>query len=317
MMASKDNSSNELNLNASLAGKISEWLEFLKNVKKHSKHTLKAYATDLYLFLEFLNTHIDKKLDEEVLISLEIRDFRSWLANRKLDSHKSTSNARALSVLKNFFRFMKRNYGITNSAVFTVAIKKVEKPLPKALSQEKAMLVLGNTDLFGGETWIAKRNKAILMLLYGAGLRISEALGISLRQMPKGGEPLNIIGKGNKEAPVYLLAEVVEAIHEYIKSCPHDLKDGALFVGVRGGELNPSAFRTELKNLVRALGLPDHASPHSFRHSFATHLLAEGGDIRVIQELLRHESISTTQRYTKVDSSHLIESYKSFHPRVK
>lgn len=306
-----------LNITPTLYTKIEEWLAFLKNIKKHSSHTLKAYATDLFLFLQFTHEHTGKKLDEELLTSLEIRDFRSWLASRKLDAHKSTSNARALSALKNFFRFMKKNYGITNSAVFTVTIKKVEKPLPKALSIEKAMLAINSADIVEDETWIANRNKAILMLLYGAGLRISEALGLTLSQLPKALEPMNIIGKGNKEAPIYMLPEVLDAIRSYVKSCPHNLEMGALFVGVRGGPLNPSAFRTELKKLVRALNLPEHASPHSFRHSFATHLLASGGDIRVIQELLRHESISTTQNYTKVDSSSLIKSYKNFHPRAK
>jgi integrase/recombinase XerC len=315
-MESKDNTAgHELSLNPSFVRKISEWLEYLKGVKKHSKHTLKAYATDFYLFLEFINSYTDKIIDEDLLTSLEIRDFRSWLANRKTSAHKSTSNARALSTLKSFFRFMKKHYGITNDAVFTVTIKKVEKPLPKSLSIQNAMQVITNTDLLSSETWVAKRNKAVLMLLYGAGLRVSEALSLQFNQIPKNEQPLNIIGKGNKEAPIYLLPEVIESIEVYTSSCPHDLTSGPLFVGVRGGELNPSAFRKELKSLVRTLNLPEHTSPHSFRHSFATHLLAKGGDIRVIQELLRHDSISTTQRYTKVDPSHLIESYKSFHPR--
>lgn len=307
----------DLNITASLYTKVEEWLAFLKNIKKHSPHTLKAYATDLFFFLEFTHSHTGKKLDEALLISLEIRDFRSWLANRKLHSLKSTSNARALSALKSFFRFIKKNYGTLNNAIFTVAIKKVEKPLPKALSIEKVLLVIESADLTEEKSWVVKRNKAILMLLYGAGLRISEALSLTSAGLPTNGEPMNIIGKGNKEAPVYLLPEVLVAVHNYIKSCPHVLDTGPIFVGVRGGPLNPSAFRTELKKLTRALNLPEHASPHSFRHSFATHLLANGGDIRVIQELLRHESISTTQTYTKVDSSNLIKSYNNFHPRVK
>ncbi len=307
----------DLNITAALYTKIEEWLSFLKNTKKYSAHTLKAYATDLFLFLQFTHEYTGKKLDEELLALLDIRDFRSWLASRSMDSHKSNSNARALSALKNFFKFLKKSYGIVNNAIFTVTIKKVGKPLPKALSIEKAMLVIDSVDTLENEIWVAKRNKAILMLLYGSGLRISEALSLTYTQLPKNSEPMNILGKGNKEAPVYILPEVMESIHSYIKSCPHNLEIGPIFVGVRGGQLNPSAFRTELKKIIRLLNLPEYASPHSFRHSFATHLLAKGGDIRVIQELLRHESISTTQNYTKVDSSNLIKSYSSFHPRAK
>ncbi|MDF3047752.1 MAG: xerC [Candidatus Midichloriaceae bacterium] len=362
-MESKDNLL-QLNVTRSLTCKIEEWLAFLKNVKKHSAHTAKAYVTDLFLFLQFIASHTGKMPDENMLVALEIKDFRSWLASR-VNEHKSTSNARALSALKNFFRFLKKNYNVHNAAIFSVTIKKVNKPLPKALSVEKVMLVISSADIFADD-WIAKRNKAILMLLYGVGLRISEALGLelkqiinrSLRKLASGSRvegahgtedrsvfnihevsrtgalrqpaaeveftersiaqgAINIIGKGNKESQVYLLPAVLNSVNEYVKNCPHNLESGPLFVGTRGGALNPSAFRAELKKIIRALNLPEYASPHSFRHSFATHLLARGGDIRVIQELLRHESISTTQNYTKVDSSNIISSYNAFHPRGK
>jgi integrase/recombinase XerC len=315
-MAESKDSVLQLNVSSSLIGKVEEWLAFLKNVKKHSSHTVKAYVTDLFLFLQFIAGHTGKMPDENMLAALEIKDFRSWLASRKVDNHKATSNARALSALKNFFRFLKKNYGVHNAAIFSVVIKKVNKPLPKALSVESVMLVINNAGIFS-DNWVAKRNKAVLMLLYGVGLRISEALGLELKKMLGVHGVINVIGKGNKESPVYLLPAVIESVNEYIKACPHNLETGPLFVGVRGGPLNPSAFRTELKKIICALNLPNYASPHSFRHSFATHLLAKGGDIRVIQELLRHESISTTQNYTKVDSSNIIKSYNSFHPRVK
>lgn len=318
MVVSKDNPQS-LNISDSLNLIIEQWLTTLRDVKKYSTHTIIAYATDFFMFLQFINGHHEsgKAIDEHMLCELEIRDFRSWLASRKIKNHKSTSSARALSTIKNFFKYLKRTHKINNDALYAVVIKKVDKPLPKALNIEKTMLVYNNAETLCVHVWIGNRNRAILMLLYGAGLRISETLNLKLSQIPtKSDQPLIILGKGNKEAPIYILDKTIEAISIYVKACPFDLTDGGrLFRGFRGGQLNPSTYRRELKLLTRSLDLPEHASPHAFRHSFATHLLAEGGDIRVIQELLRHESISTTQRYTKVDASTLIESYKNFHPR--
>lgn len=306
-----------LNISPSLYSIIELWLSVLKNINKYSTHTIIAYATDFFLFLQFICKHKDFTINEYTLSELEIRDFRSWLAFRRLNNFKSISNARALSTLKNFFKYLKKHHKIINNSIYAIVIKKHEKPLPKALNVENAMLVFNNSDTLSLLEWVGARNKAIMMLLYGAGLRISEALGLQFSQIPHNqNHPLIILGKGNKEAQVYLLEQTIEIIHLYIKICPYDVKTGYLFRGVRGKVLNPSTYRRELKTLIRSLNLPEHSSPHSFRHSFATHLLAEGGDIRVIQELLRHESISTTQRYTKVDATTLINTYIKSHPQI-
>lgn len=305
-----------INIDSSLGTLVNSWVEYLTSVKKFSPHTLKAYVTDLYYFMGFLSKHKGVAPDLSTLESLELRDFRSWLALRKTEDHKATSNARALSVIKSFFRFLKKNHGFENSSVWAVKIKKVDKPLPKALSIDAVFQIIDNASMLTKEAWLGARNKAILLLLYGVGLRISEALSITENQVPKSPEsPMIIKGKGSKESQIFLLPQVIESINQYIDLCPFDTSSGSIFRGLRGQDLSPCSFRKELKNLRRALNLPEHASPHSLRHSFATHLLSAGGDIRVVQELLRHESISTTQRYTKIDSSNILSSYRAFHPK--
>lgn len=299
-----------------LSGFITSWVQYLTSVKKFSKHTLKAYVTDIYYFFEFLSKHHAQIPDVNMLSKLELRDFRSWLAARKADDHKSTSNARALSAVKSLFRFLKKNNIMENTAIWALKIKKIEKPLPKALSIEAVFEIINNTSLLTKEAWVGVRNKAILMLLYGVGLRISEALSLTESQIPVSSDiPLIIRGKGAKESQIFLLSDVIKSLNEYIAICPFDTSSGSIFRGIRGQDLSPCSFRKELKNLRRALNLPEYASPHSLRHSFATHLLSAGGDIRVVQELLRHDSISTTQRYTKIDSSNIVSSYRSFHPK--
>ena len=297
---------------------INNWAQYLKNIRRYSPNTLKSYITDLYYFLAFFNQYQGCNISITVLSNLSVKDFRAWLANRKLEDHKNSSNARALSVVRGFYKFLEKNHEIKNHDLSLIKIKKVEKPLPKALNESSAILAIESISKMRGGDWIDVRNKAILMLLYGAGLRAYEALSIKISDINNGEKKLlNVLGKGGKEKQVYLLDEVHNAIEEYIKVCPHDTQSGLLFLGKAGKPLDSRVLRKTLQNLRLTLNLPDYASPHAFRHSFATHLLAKGGDIRVVQELLRHESISTTQRYTKVDTSHLIDSYMMHHPSRK
>jgi integrase/recombinase XerC len=250
------------------------------------------------------------------LSSTDIRQMRSWMAKRKMLNIQHASTARALATVKNFFRFIKKNYGISNDAVFIVRSPKISQPLPKALSIEDALSMLTHVQS-RCTTWVEHRNLAIIMLLYGAGLRISEALNLTYKQVIAAQNVVTIVGKGQKNAEVFVLPKVMEVMQSYLELCPFDIAMGPVFKGVRGGALNPDVFRQELKKILREIGLPHSISPHSLRHSFATHLLQNDGDMRVVQELLRHESITTTQRYTKITTKALMQSYSQFHPSLK
>lgn len=209
---------------------------------------------------------------------------------------------------------------MTHSAIFHVRMPKLSKPLPKALSADQSMQAVMGIGTLHEEPWVAQRDTALLMLIYGCGLRISEALSLRVGDLPPAGSSLRIHGKGNKERVVPLLAIVRDAIDTYLGLCPHHNPRNPkadIFVGVKGGTLQPAIFQKQLRHLRSWLGLPESATPHAFRHSFATHLLATGGDLRDIQELLGHESLSTTQRYTHVDSERLLAAYRDAHPHGK
>lgn len=293
---------------------ISEWFNHLKNNKKYSNHTIKAYITDLFYFLEFIHKHTEEKISLEELSKLQVRDFRSWLAARNRENHEQTSNARALSVIRSFFKYLKKFHQVDNQQIAAIKLGAVKKPLPKALSKEKAIEASRAISELS-DTWVGQRDLALLTLIYGTGLRIGEALSLQKKDIPvNDNTPIRVKGKGNKERIVPVMNYVISEIEKYIAACPYNLEEGPLFLGERGGALNPDVFRARLRALRGYLGLPEHTTPHSFRHSFATHLLAGGGDIRTIQELLGHENISTTQRYTKIDAENLLVNYKAFHP---
>ncbi len=301
-----------------LAGAIATWLGWLETEHRVSPHTLAAYGRDLASFLDFLVEHRGGVPGLAALSALLPADFRAWLARRAGDDIGRSSNARALSTLRNFFRFLERRGLAKNAALIAVKSPKLPKPVPKALSADEAQAALDGVAGVTREAWIAKRDLALLTLLYGAGLRLGEALGLRRGDAPRGGATLSITGKGNKTRLVPILPAVAEAIADYLAVCPHALiKDGPLFVGSRGGPLHPRLVQGQMAKLRMALGLPEHATPHALRHSFATHLLAGGGDLRSIQELLGHASLSTTQRYTKVDDARLLAVYDSAHPRAK
>jgi integrase/recombinase XerC len=294
---------------------ISGWEEWLADNKRASRHTVISYQNDLRHFCEFLSRHLGGRVSIGHLAALAAKDIRAWLASR-VGEFEATSNARALSTIKSFYRYLEKQNRVENAAIFHIRSPKIKKSLPKALAEEQAAQALQAMGTQHGEEWINKRNLALLTLIYGCGLRISEALGLRYGDIPRG-DALTVTGKGNKQRMVPVLPVIVEAISDYVKSCPHPFEaDSPLFLGKRGGALDAAIFQRELRKLRGALNLPESATPHAFRHSFATHLLSAGGDLRSIQELLGHASLSTTQRYTHVDRERLLTAYRAAHPRA-
>jgi integrase/recombinase XerC len=306
-----------LPLDAALRAALGDWETWLAHERRLSPHTVAAYGRDLSDFLEFLTMHLGGPLSMAALDGLATADFRAWLSARAERGLARSSTARALSTLRGLFRWMEKRDLLHNTALASLRTPKVPQAVPKALSESEALSAITAAGTQAKQPWVAKRDAAILTLLYGTGLRIGEALSLNREDRPEG-SAMRIIGKGGKERLVPLLPVVVDAIGEYLQSCPHDLgpKD-PLFVGVRGKRLQPGQVQALLRALRRALGLPETATPHALRHSFATHLLAGGGDLRTIQELLGHASLTTTQRYTAVDTAHLAEVYRNAHPRAR
>ncbi len=266
-------------------------------------------------FYKFIATHIGNLPTVSDISSLMLKDFRAWLANRVSCNMQHSSNARAVAVLKNFYRYAKRHYAWQESKIFCINMKNLQKPLSKALSINEAFEVLENIDFMHKLEWTGIRDAALLYLLYGCGIRISEAIGLAMHDIDFSNSTIKVHGKGAKERLLPLLEKAASAIREYMHVCPYDIAKGPIFRGARGGILDPNVVRASLRKLRIQYGLPDYTTPHAFRHSFATHLLDEGADLRVIQELLGHESIATTQRYTKVSIERLKKAYKTYHPR--
>lgn len=303
---------------ADLQERITQWLGWLKHERRASAHTVSAYASDLAAFLAFLAEHRGGAAGLADIEALTPADFRAFLAARATARLARSSSARALSVLRGFFRFLDRRGAVKNAALAAVRTPKLPKSLPRALSIEEAQDTLDEAAAIAARAWEGKRNLAILMLLYGAGLRIGEALGLERRAAPAKPGTIAITGKGGKTRLVPILPVVVEAIRDYLAACPHSLApEGPLFVGLRGKPLGPRQVQGQMAKLRARLGLDRHATPHALRHSFATHLLEEGADLRAIQELLGHASLSTTQRYTAVDAARLAAVYDKAHPRAK
>jgi integrase/recombinase XerC len=295
---------------------IAAWQSWLVAERRASPHTIAAYGSDLARFFAFLTDHLGVVPGVADLARLCAADFRAYLARRAGEGLTASSRARAMSVLRGFFRFLDRRGLAHNPALATVRSPKLPVSLPKPLTAAEAAEALASVD--DAKPWIAKRDIAVLTLLYGCGLRLAEALGLTRREAPTAAGAIRITGKGNKQRLVPILPIVAAVVADYLAACPHPLAaDDALFVGARGGKLNPRLVQSRMAQLRRALGLPESATPHALRHSFATHLLAGGGDLRAIQELLGHASLSTTQRYTAVDMTRLVEVYDKAHPRAK
>lgn len=304
-------------IDQALRSHIDSWLDWLAHQKGYSRYTLTAYEIDLRHFLTFVNRHAGAEVSLEILKSLTLRDFRSWLASRHTEEFTATSTARAVSVIRGLFRYLEKNDVIANAAALHLRSPKLPKSLPKALSEDQTMASLESVGADRKQEWVQLRDVALLTLIYGCGLRIAEALALTPAQLPENALSLTLTGKGNKQRMVPLLPQIHTAIAAYRKACPHFLDTNEpLFRGARGGVLQPAIFQKEIRNLRAALGLPESATPHAFRHSFATHLLAGGGDLRTIQELLGHADLSTTQRYTKVDHERLLSAYQKAHPRA-
>ena len=304
---------------AEVAAEIRRWLGHLGAERRMSAKTCEAYRRDVHQFLAFLAEHLGQRVTLSGLSRLAPADVRAFMAARRNKGITGRSLMRGLAGARSFARFLERDHKGKVAALSAVRAPRVEKTLPKPLAVAAATRIT-DTELRAGEErepWVLARDAAVLALLYGSGLRISEALGLKPRDVAGARDSLTVIGKGNKARMVPVLPQVSRLIADYMALCPYDLApDGPLFVGQKGRRLSPRILQLAMERLRGALNLPDTATPHALRHSFATHLLARGGDLRSIQELLGHASLSTTQIYTEVDSERLLAAYRSAHPRA-
>lgn len=301
----------EIKYNASREIKqlIAQWQSWLLNERRYSPHTLDAYSRDLSVFFDFAAEHLGKVPETADLAKLEVRDFRAYLSQRAARHIDKSSLARELSTLKNFFKWLARYDILRNPALSVIRTPRRAKVLPKALEVNDTFNVIDEAQNLASNSWQGLRDTAIFTLLYGCGLRISEALSLNVGDIGNN-DFLRIKGKGNKERIVPLLPVVVENINKYLAECPYQPKQGEpLFLGARGDRLVPRIIQRQMQKIRAYLGLPDNLTPHALRHSFATHLLAEGTDLRSIQELLGHASLTTTQRYTDVQIETLKKEY--------
>lgn len=301
----------EIKYNASREIKqlIAQWQSWLLNERRYSPHTLDAYSRDLSGFFDFAAEHLGKVPETADLAKLEVRDFRAYLSQRAARHIDKSSLARELSTLKNFFKWLARYDTLRNPALSVIRTPRRAKVLPKALEVNDTFNVIDEAQNLASNSWQGLRDTAIFTLLYGCGLRISEALSLNVGDIGNN-DFLRIKGKGNKERIVPLLPVVVENINKYLAECPYQPKQGEpLFLGARGDRLVPRIIQRQMQKIRAYLGLPDNLTPHALRHSFATHLLAEGTDLRSIQELLGHASLTTTQRYTDVQIETLKKEY--------
>ena len=299
-----------------LRAAIGLWTAWLAGERRASPHTVAAYGRDLAFFLDFLTQHFGEVPSLATFPRLLAADYRAFLAHRAAEVER-TSLARGLSVVRGFVRFLERRGFASSPALAILRAPKLPKSVPKPLSVPDAAEMIEAPSEMVSSAWQAKRDIALLTLLYGCGLRLSEALGLKRSEQPRG-DLVMITGKGRKQRLVPVLPVVRDAIADYLAACPYPLPgNGPLFVGARGGPLNPRIVQRQMQILRNALGFPDTATPHALRHSFATHLLGGGGDLRAIQELLGHASLSTTQRYTSVETERLLAVYDSAHPRAR
>jgi len=303
---------------------INDWANWLRHERRRATNTVEAYRLDLSIFFKFLTHHLGYPPGFDDLRNLTTADFRSFLSARNNDDISRSSIARNLSTLRSFFKFLERNDHVKNTAITSLRTPKRRKTIPRPLSIDESLEMLGACYDNHPETWVGKRDYALFALLYGGGLRLGEALSLRPYDIPDNQSnphcqslTMTITGKGNKQRIVPVLKAVLNAIDDYIDVCPFTILDHhQLFLGIRGGPLNPGVAQRQMRHLRHVLNLPDSATPHALRHSFATHLLGAGGDLRTIQELLGHASLSSTQRYTDVDGEQLSEIYADAHPRA-
>ena len=295
---------------------MQRWLETAQVAGKAEK-TLEAYQRDVSGFLGFLTSYRGGDIGLRTLAELTVTDMRAWMAHERGRGLSVRSLARALSAIKGFYGWLNEAEGVDNPSVASMRGLKPKPRLPRPVEARDAREMISLVDIQHKEAWVGARDMAVLLLLYGCGMRISEALGLNRRQAPLP-EVLRIIGKGGKERLLPVLPVAREAVETYLKACPYDLsEDGPLFIGIRGKRLGARAVQKLMEALRQQLGLPSTATPHALRHSFATHLLEAGGDLRTIQELLGHASLSSTQVYTNLDQTRLMEVYEQSHPAAK
>ncbi len=309
-----------LSIDPEVAAIANAWRDWLAHEKRQADLTVKAYLTDLFAFLGFVAEHLGERPTLDQLVGLATVDFRAWLASRHREGHARTSIARSLAALRSFYRFLDRQHDRHNPAIKALRTPKLEQRLPRPLSTDQAKDLVDNVPAASKDDWTGKRDTALLLLLYGAGLRIGEALSLSRGMIapdPSALRQLVVTGKGRKQRLVPILPIIGEALADYIRLCPYRFgPETPLFLGLRGKRLQPALMRRHVQALRQILGLPETATPHALRHSFATHLLSDGADLRTIQELLGHASLSTTQSYTGIDSDRLMRLYKAAHPRA-
>lgn len=299
---------------ADLSQVLLQWSQYLQHEKFVSRHTLRAYSGDVSQFIHFLAEHSGKPPSLNDLSDVSLRDFRAWMSRKAMDGASAASRARSLSGVKNLLRWLDKQGIMHNAAIGTVRSPKLPHKLPRPLYEKQAVSFIED---LADETWLDKRNRALFTMLYGCGLRIDEALSLTIADRPRDGF-IRVMGKGRKERQVPVLKIVEDMLARYLESCPFPSSpDRAIFLGSRGKRLNQGVAQKAMRDIRRALDLPETATPHALRHSFATHLLQNGANLREIQELLGHASLSTTQRYTEIDAKKLIEVYKNAHPRNK
>jgi len=292
------------------------WLDAQKALKGASDNTISAYSRDVADFLSFMTTHKAEAQGLAPLSRITVSDMRSWMAFTRGSDVGPRSLARKLSAVKSFYRWLSEREGFDPSAVLSTRSPKFQRKLPRPLAEDAAIEMINTIEMQSATPWVAARDQAVVTLLYGCGLRISEALGLTTGDLPLG-DAIRILGKGGKERLVPVIPAARDAVNHYLHLLPYDLAvDGPLFIGVRGGKLSPRMVQKVVEKTRMQLGLPASATPHAMRHSFATHLLNAGGDLRAIQELLGHASLSTTQAYTAVDTARLMEVYQRAHPKA-
>lgn len=291
---------------------IQNWLAYLSQQRRLSKHTVIAYQGDVRHFLTFLKNHFETNIDINTLESLTLRDCRAWLASRHID-FDARSNARAVASVKNFWRYLLKHHYIKSDVFFLLSAPKIQKTLPRPLTSTQTDTLLDNINSIPTTAWVGLRDRALVMLLYGTGLRISEALSIKRSQIAS--DTLIIRGKGNKDRQIPLLEEVKSCLVAYLAACPYQGNNLPLFLGIRGKVLQASTAALMLRTFRRMYNLPETLTPHALRHTCASHLMNASNDLRGIQALLGHESLSSTQIYTTLDTQKLLETYKKAHPR--
>ena len=298
-----------------LAETLQKWQDYLQFERRLSPHSIRAYTSDIAHFITFMHDHLGKPLSVADIASAKITDFRSWMSKKAMSGAQNSSRARSLSGLKNLLTWMDKNGIAHNPAAANLRSPKRAHKLPRPLAETQAREVLENADLLIPEDWIAARNRALFTLLYGCGLRIDEALSLDLKDLPRGGV-IRVHGKGGKHREVPVIDLVERTLQDYLKTCTfNEHSDRALFLGARGKRLNQGMAQKAMRQMRGILGLPETATPHALRHSFATHLLQNGANLREIQELLGHSSLTSTQRYTEINSEELLRIYKDAHPR--